>query len=165
MWTNVRGGNLIWARMSGVVIWCEHECPGWSFDVSTNVRPCQKLCGNECPWERMSVHLGRQYHEIFYRVVKHLEQMCIFIYFYFHPLRFKVLFLEHFLASNTHRDRVRMQVLQMIRRHFVSQTLWGNNWSNVTYITVNLCLYLSLRPKKKNSVFRGTAWKKLGRVG
>jgi len=40
--------------MSGVVIWCEHECPGWSFDVSTNVRPCQKSRGNECPWERMS---------------------------------------------------------------------------------------------------------------
>jgi len=37
-----------------VVIWCEHECPGWSFDVSTNVRPCQKSRGNECPWERMS---------------------------------------------------------------------------------------------------------------
>ena len=60
------GGNLIWARMSGVVIWCEHECPGghlmwarmsgWSFDVSTNVRPCQNSRGNECPWERMSVH-------------------------------------------------------------------------------------------------------------
>jgi len=29
---------------------------GWSFGVSTNVRPCQKSCGNECPWERMSVH-------------------------------------------------------------------------------------------------------------
>jgi len=77
MWTNVRGGNLIWARMSGVVIWCEHECPGghlmwarmsgvvigcehecpgWSFDVSTNVRPCQKSRGNECPWEQMYVH-------------------------------------------------------------------------------------------------------------
>jgi len=27
MSTNVRGGNLMWARMSGVVIWCEHECP------------------------------------------------------------------------------------------------------------------------------------------
>jgi len=24
--------------------------------VSTNVRPCQKSRGNECPWERMSVH-------------------------------------------------------------------------------------------------------------
>jgi len=56
MSTNVRGGNLMWARMSGVVIWCEHECPGWSFDVCTNVRPCQKSRGNECPWERMSVH-------------------------------------------------------------------------------------------------------------
>ena len=54
MSTNVRGGHLMWARMSGVVIWCEHECPGWSFDVSTNVRPCQKSHGNECPWERMS---------------------------------------------------------------------------------------------------------------
>jgi len=44
--------------MSGVVIWCEHECPGWSFDVSTNVRPCQKSRGNECPWERMSgIHI------------------------------------------------------------------------------------------------------------
>jgi len=29
---------------------------GWSFDVSTNVRPWQKSHGNECPWERMSVH-------------------------------------------------------------------------------------------------------------
>jgi len=48
------GGHLMWARMSGVVIWCEHECPGWSFYVSTNVRPCQKSRGNECPWERMS---------------------------------------------------------------------------------------------------------------
>jgi len=57
VWTNVRGGNLMWARMSGVVIRCEHECPVWSFDVSTNVRPCQKSRGNECPWERMSVHL------------------------------------------------------------------------------------------------------------
>jgi len=55
--TNVRGGHLMRARMSGVVIWCEHECPGWSFYVSTNVRPCQKSRGNECPWERMSVHL------------------------------------------------------------------------------------------------------------
>ena len=54
MSTNVRGGNLIWARMSGVVIWCEHECPGghlmWARmsgpvknRVGTNVR------GNECP--------------------------------------------------------------------------------------------------------------------
>ena len=51
--TDIRS-HLIWARMSGVVIWCEHECPGWSFDVSTNVRPCQKSRGNECPWERMS---------------------------------------------------------------------------------------------------------------
>ena len=49
MWTNVR-----------VVIWYEYECPGghlmcarmsgWSFDVSTNVRPCQKSRGNECPY-------------------------------------------------------------------------------------------------------------------
>ena len=61
MSTNVRGGNLMWARMSGVVIWCEHECPGWSFDVSTNVRPCQKSHGNECPWERMS---GIQFNRI-----------------------------------------------------------------------------------------------------
>jgi len=44
-------GNLIWARMSGVIIWCKHKCPGWSFDVSTNVRPCQKSRGNECLWE------------------------------------------------------------------------------------------------------------------
>ena len=42
------GGNLIWARMSGVVIWCEHECPGWSFNVSTNVR------GGHLMWARMS---------------------------------------------------------------------------------------------------------------
>ena len=42
------GGNLIWARMSGVVIWCEHECPGWSFDVSTNAR------GGHFMWARMS---------------------------------------------------------------------------------------------------------------
>ena len=42
------GGNLIWARMSGVVIWCEHECPGWSFDVSKNVR------GGHLMWARMS---------------------------------------------------------------------------------------------------------------
>jgi len=65
------GGNLIWARMSGVVIWCEHECPGLSFDVSTNVRGGHLMwarmsgvviwCEHECPalsklaWERMSV--------------------------------------------------------------------------------------------------------------
>ena len=70
LWTNVRvviwyehecpGGNLMWARLSGVVIWCEHECPGWSFEVSTNVRPCQKSRGNECPWERMSVHQKKE---------------------------------------------------------------------------------------------------------
>jgi len=42
------GGNLIWAQMSGVVIWCEHECPGWSFNVSTNVR------GGRLMWARMS---------------------------------------------------------------------------------------------------------------
>jgi len=62
---------LMWARMSGVVIWCEHECPGWSFDVSTNVRGGHLLWArmsgvviwweHECPalskiaWERMSV--------------------------------------------------------------------------------------------------------------
>jgi len=40
--------HLIWARMSGVVIWYEHECPGWSFDVSTNVR------GGLLMWARMS---------------------------------------------------------------------------------------------------------------
>jgi len=37
-----------WARMSGVVIWCEHECPGLSFDVSTNVRDGHLM------WARMS---------------------------------------------------------------------------------------------------------------
>jgi len=73
--------KLIWARMSGVVIWYEHECPGWSFDVSTNVRGGHLMwarmsgwsfdvstnvrgviwCEHECPalskiaWERMSV--------------------------------------------------------------------------------------------------------------
>jgi len=45
--TNVRGGHF-----------SEHECPGWSFDVSKNVRPCQESRGNECPWERMSIHLA-----------------------------------------------------------------------------------------------------------
>jgi len=35
-------------RMSGLVIWYEHECPGWSFDVSTNVR------GGHSMWARMS---------------------------------------------------------------------------------------------------------------
>jgi len=65
------GGNLIWALRSVVVIWCEHECPGWSFDVSTNVRGGHLMwarmsgmviwCEHECPalskiaWERMSV--------------------------------------------------------------------------------------------------------------
>ena len=55
MSTNVRGGNLMWARMSEVVIWCEHECPGghlmWARmsgpvknRMGTNVR------GNECPY-------------------------------------------------------------------------------------------------------------------
>jgi len=50
MWTNVR-----------VVIWCENECPVWSFDVSTNVRVVI-WCEHKCPalskiaWERMSVH-------------------------------------------------------------------------------------------------------------
>ena len=69
--TSVRGGNLMWARLSGVVIWCEHECPGWSFDVATNVRGGHLMwprmsgvviwCEHECPalskiaWERMSV--------------------------------------------------------------------------------------------------------------
>jgi len=53
------GGNLIWARMSGVVIWCEHECPGWSFDMSMNVRSGNLMwarmsgvviwCEHECP--------------------------------------------------------------------------------------------------------------------
>ena len=58
-------------RMSGLVIWYEHECPGWSFDVSTNVRGGHSMwarmsgvviwCEHECPalskiaWERMSV--------------------------------------------------------------------------------------------------------------
>jgi len=37
VWTNVR-----------VVIWCEYECPGWSFDVSMNVR------GGHLMWARMS---------------------------------------------------------------------------------------------------------------
>jgi len=52
-------------------IWYEHECPGWSFDVSTNVRGGHSMwarmsgvviwCEHECPalskiaWERMSV--------------------------------------------------------------------------------------------------------------
>jgi len=65
------GGNLIWARMSGVVIWCEHEYPGWSFDVSTNVRGGHLMwarmfgvviwCEHYCPalskiaWERMFI--------------------------------------------------------------------------------------------------------------
>jgi len=43
-----------WERTSGVVIWYVHECPGWSFDMCTNVRPCKKSCVNECPCERLS---------------------------------------------------------------------------------------------------------------
>ena len=45
--------NLIWAQITSVIIWCEHECPGWSFDVSTNVWPCQKSRGNECPYTEL----------------------------------------------------------------------------------------------------------------
>jgi len=47
--TNVRGGHLMWARMSGVVIWCEHECPALSkiawerMSVGTNVRDSLKF--------------------------------------------------------------------------------------------------------------------------
>jgi len=40
--------KLIWAQMSEVVIWYEHKCPGWSFDVSTNV------WGGHLMWARMS---------------------------------------------------------------------------------------------------------------
>ena len=32
--------------------------------MSTNVRPCQKSRGNECPWERMSVHRVRGLREL-----------------------------------------------------------------------------------------------------
>jgi len=54
------GGNLIWARMSGVVIWCEHECPG-SHLMWARMSGVVIWCENECPalsktaWERMSV--------------------------------------------------------------------------------------------------------------
>ena len=52
------GGNLIGVRMAGVVIWYVHESPALS-----------KSRVNECPCERISLHLPGD----MYSVLKHVR--------------------------------------------------------------------------------------------